>query len=80
MVCLYSKVGLPPSMANAPGSPKKGVHGVRTGADEIVPGLEALKMLKEGLSELVGYTSIGLYIYTGHIWSYICTRTSKAYI
>ena len=45
---LNSKVGLPPSMSQVSSAPQRGVHGVRTGADDIVPGLEALKMLKEG--------------------------------
>ncbi|CAJ1363223.1 unnamed protein product, partial [Effrenium voratum] len=42
------KVGLPPSMSTAGtvGVPTK--HGVRTTADDIVPGLEALKLLKDG--------------------------------
>ncbi|CAJ1399300.1 unnamed protein product [Effrenium voratum] len=45
---LDCKVGMPPSMSTAGsvGVPTK--HGVRTTADDIVPGLEALKLLKDG--------------------------------
>ena len=45
---LSSTLGVPPSMA-----PVEAEQGVRTKADPVVPGLEALQMLKEG-TELIG--------------------------
>ncbi|CAK8988785.1 unnamed protein product [Durusdinium trenchii] len=44
---LESAMPLPPSMV-VPGDADRGVHGVRTGADERVPSDLALKMLKDG--------------------------------
>ena len=60
---LSSKVGLPPSMSKTSAVPQSGVHGVRTGADAIVPGLEALKMLKEG-------GSAGMEVFNPHLMAF----------
>ena len=45
---LNLKLALPPSMEPKSTSPRRGVHGVRTGADCRVAALEALNLLKDG--------------------------------
>lgn len=59
---LESAMPLPPSMV-VPGDADRGVHGVRTGADERVPSDLALKMLKAGIRIIVQKTDACMFCF-----------------